>query len=301
MRGLDLEVPRGCIFSLLGPNGAGKTTTIKMIAGLILPTKGRVIFYEESGSPMRGRPRLGAVLEGTRNLYWRLSPIENLLYFGELKGLTRRQIYAEARDLLEMFDLTSKAKASTMTLSRGMQQKVAVAVALLGKPDIMLLDEPTLGLDVESSRLIQKRLRELVEKEGRTIVLTTHQMELAARISDRVGIISAGKLIAEDSLANLTAFFRRQEYCLELGAAEWEKIRPEMARFKFSEATGSPEACIRVTFHLEEKEAFFALAEKLVILKPDFTSFQQGSPSLEDIFLEITNHYPSDKQGEDAR
>jgi ABC-2 type transport system ATP-binding protein len=297
VRGIDLEVTRGSIFSLLGPNGAGKTTTIKMIAGLILPTRGSVKFYDRAGNEQRTRPRLGAVLEGSRNLYWRLSPMENLLYFGDLKGLPRSQVFAEARELLEMFDLGSRAKSATMTLSRGMQQKVAVAVALLGKPDIMLLDEPTLGLDVESSRLIQQRLRELVRDGNRTIVLTTHQMELAARVSDRVGIISQGSLIAEDSLANLTAFFRRQDYCLELSAAEWDRLRPEVPGFKWTQTEGAVDGEVKITFHLESQEAFFPLAENIAALKPKFQSFEQVTPSLEDIFLEITQHYPVGKGG----
>ena len=296
VRGLDLEVPKGCIFSLLGPNGAGKTTTIKMIAGLILPTSGSITFYGNDGAALRHRPRLGAVLEGSRNLYWRLSPMENLLYFGDLKGLPRRQVLAEARELLEMFGLTARAKSATMTLSRGMQQKVACAVALLGKPDILLLDEPTLGLDVESSLLIQQRLRELVENDGRTIVLTTHQMELASRISDRVGIISQGKLIAEDSLSNFMAFFRRQDYCLELASSEWERLKPELPQLEWTQSPSSVEGEVKITFRLQSQEAFFPLAEKLAAFKPKFQTFQQVTPSLEEIFLEITRHYPGGKE-----
>ncbi len=296
VRGIDLQVPRGSVFSLLGPNGAGKTTIIKMIAGLILPTSGRVTFYDENGNKLRSRPRLGAVLEGSRNLYWRLSPMENLYYFGELKGLSLAQIRREANELLEMFDLTQKARASTQTLSRGMQQKVAVAVALLGKPDILLLDEPTLGLDVESSRLIQQRLRELVEKDDRTIILTTHQMELAARVADRIGILSEGKLIAEDSLSNLVAFFRQQDYELELPRLEWEQLRTDVSAFRFTEEQSVGGDEIRVTFHLDSREGYYALSELLLARRPEFTTIRQVTPSLEDIFLQITQHY-SDGEG----
>jgi len=296
VRGVDLRVPRGCVFSLLGPNGAGKTTIIKMIAGLILPTAGSVTFYDRDGNRLRSRPRLGAVLEGSRNLYWRLSPIENIFYFGELKGLSLAQIKREAEVLLEMFDLTQKARASTQTLSRGMQQKVAVAVALLGKPDILLLDEPTLGLDVESSRLIQQRLRELVEKDGRTIILTTHQMELASRVADRIGVLSEGKLIAEDSLANLVAFFRQQDYELELPGAEWERLRAEVSAFRFTEEKRASGNEMRVTFHLDNRDGYFALSELLLARRPEFTTIRQVTPSLEDIFLQITRHY-SDGEG----
>jgi ABC-2 type transport system ATP-binding protein len=293
VKDVTLAVPRGSIFSLLGPNGAGKTTTIKMIAGLVDPTSGRIAFHGEDGRELRRRPPLGAVLEGSRNLYWRLSPLENLYYFGELKGLPLAQIKREAEELLGMFDLADKARGSTQTLSRGMQQKVAVAVALLGSPDILLLDEPTLGLDVESSRLIQRRLRQMVEQQGKTIVLTTHQMELAARVADRIGIIHQGRLIAEDSLANLTAFFRRQDYELLLPAAEWEKLAPEAAQFLFDAEAAGTNGEMRVTFHFDSPEGFYALVEKMRRLQTAFTSFKQVTPSLEEIFLEITRHYPA--------
>ncbi len=299
VRGIDLKVPRGCIFSLLGPNGAGKTTTIKIIAGLILPTRGRVVFYDRDGSELRSRPRLGAVLEGSRNLYWRLSPLENLYYFGELKGLSLTQIRREADELLEMFDLTKKARASTQTLSRGMQQKVAVAVALLGKPEILLLDEPTLGLDVESSRLIQKRLRELVERDGRTIILTTHMMELAARVADRIGILSEGELIAEDSLPNLVAFFRQQNYELQLPRSEWERLRNDVSAFRFTEERSSDDEEVRITFHLDSREGFYKLSELLLSRRPQFITISQVTPSLEDIFLQITQHYAG-RKGDEA-
>jgi len=297
VRGINLKVRRGRVFSLLGPNGAGKTTIIKMIAGLILPTQGSVTFFDKEGEKLRSRPRLGAVLEGSRNLYWRLSPIENLYYFGELKGLSLAQIKREGDELLEMFDLTHKARASTQTLSRGMQQKVAVAVALLGKPDILLLDEPTLGLDVESSRLIQQRLRELVEKDGRTIILTTHQMELAARVADRIGILSEGKLIAEDSLSNLVAFFRQQDYELELPGTEWERLRGEISSFRFTEEKSAGADEMRITFHLDNREGYYALSELLLARRPEFTTIRQVTPSLEDIFLQITRHYSDRDDG----
>ncbi len=297
VKDVTLTVPRGCIFSLLGPNGAGKTTTIKMIARLVDPTEGRVVFYDRNGSELRRRPALGAVLEGSRNLYWRLSPLENLYYFGELKGLPLAQIRREAEELLQMFDLAEKARGSTQTLSRGMQQKVAVAVALLGSPDVLLLDEPTLGLDVESSRLIQRRLRQMVEEQGKTIVLTTHQMELAARVADRIGIIHHGRLIAEDSLPNLTAFFQRQDYELLLPLGEWEKLAPEVSRLQLDADATAGKGETRVTFHLDSHEGFYRLVERMRAQNIAFSNFRQVTPSLEDIFIEITRHYQDDGGG----
>lgn len=288
VRELSLQVPRGSVFTLLGPNGAGKSTTIKMIAGLILPTSGRILFLDNKGMPLKKRPRIGAVLEGTRNIYWRLSPLENLRYFGELKGIPLPEISRQSRKLLEEFGLSERANASAQTLSRGMQQKVALAVALMGDPEILLLDEPTLGLDVESSLSIRKKLRQLAEREGKCIVLTTHQMDLAASVSDRIGIIYEGKLVAEDSITNLTHYFRRSDFELEISAGEWERLKPKVSTFKFTLEPSREEGVVIVTFHLEASQDFYTLLKPLSELNVSFYSLRQVSPSLEEVFLEIT-------------
>lgn len=297
VREMELEVPRGIVFSLLGPNGAGKTTIIKLIAGLVLPTKGRVRFFDPQGKRLPRRPRIGAVLEGSRNVYWRLSPMENLFYFGQLKGIPRPQLRRQAKELLSMFDLADKASRSVQTLSRGMQQKVAIAVALLGDPDLLLLDEPTLGLDVESARLIKERLRHLVEAKGKTIVLTTHQMELAASVADRVGIMQEGRLIAEDRLANLIGFFRKQDYEIVMPRARWEEARPLLSELSFEETESDEEGHLMVTFHLQEAANFYALITPLKERGIPLRSIRQVTPTLEDVFVEITRRY---RTGADA-
>ncbi len=288
VKSLNLEVPRGRIFTLLGPNGAGKTTTIKIIAGLILPTSGRVTFYENNGAKMARRPRIGAVLEGTRNIYWRLSPSENLHYFGELKGIPLRQIRQDSNLLLEEFGLLNKARASLQTLSRGMQQKVALAVALLGDPDILLLDEPTLGLDVESSIAIRKKLRRLVEEKGKTIVLTTHQMELASSVSDYVGIIQEGRLIAEDSLTNLIHYFKKADFEIELSEGEWVRVREALKAYRITAETPRENEFVRVIVHLNTSGEFLELLKPFQELQINFRNIRQITPTLEEVFLEIT-------------
>jgi len=288
---LTLNVPRGIVFSLLGPNGAGKTTTIKLLAGLILPTQGSISFFDEKGRLLARRPRIGAVLEGSRNVYWRLSPMENLYYFGEINGIPRSEIRRQAKELLSMFDLADKANSSVQTLSRGMQQKVAIALALLGDPDLLLLDEPTLGLDVESARLIKRRLRHLVEERGKTIVLTTHQMELAATVADRIGIMQEGRLIAEDKLSNLISFFRKQDYEVEMPRASWKEVRPAASALSFDEEECDEEDCVRVTFHLEDTNDFYRLMTHLKEQGAPLRSIRQVTPTLEDVFIEITRRY----------
>lgn len=189
VRSVSLTLTAGEVLAFLGPNGAGKTTTIKMIAGLIRPDAGRVRI---AGLDPHRNPQalrlLGAVLEGNRNLYWRLTPEENLEYFGVLKGLSCREARWRGRVLLERFELTSKRRTTVQTLSRGMQQKLALAVALVQQPKLLLLDEPTLGLDVEATQNV-KALVKAIASEGCAILLTTHQLDIAEELSDRVAII----------------------------------------------------------------------------------------------------------------
>ncbi|MEL7511116.1 MAG: ABC transporter ATP-binding protein, partial [Cyanobacteria bacterium J06554_3] len=173
VRDVSLHIAAGEVLAFLGPNGAGKTTTIKMIAGLIRPDAGwvRIAGLDPHRQPdaLQG---VGAVLEGNRNLYWRLTPLENLEYFGVLRKMPRKAARERGLELLEAFDLLDKRKDPVQKLSRGMQQKIAIAVALIHKPQLLLLDEPTLGLDVEAGETVKQLVRQ-VAASGCAILLTT--------------------------------------------------------------------------------------------------------------------------------
>ena len=200
VKNVSFEIQPGEIFALLGPNGAGKSTLIKMIAGLIIPSSGKILFDEKK---VKHYEALSAVLEGTRNVYWRLTPLENLYYFANLRGIPTRTIKAKAEQYLVDLDIDAKKKNQSRHLSRGMLQKLAIASALITDPQILLLDEPTLGVDVGSARKIKQKIRDLAKKEGKTILLTTHQMELVDKLADRVGIINNGELIREGTIQEL--------------------------------------------------------------------------------------------------
>jgi len=216
VRSVSLALEVGEVLAFLGPNGAGKTTTIKMIAGLIRPDAGRVRI---AGIDPHHNPQalrlLGAVLEGNRNLYWRLTPEENLEYFGVLKGLSGREARRRGRVLLERFDLVSKRRTAVQTLSRGMQQKLAVAVALVHQPKLLLLDEPTLGLDVEATENVKALVR-AIAAEGCAILLTTHQLDIAEELSNRVAIIQKGEIIAASPTRDLIRQFSGTAYTIEV-------------------------------------------------------------------------------------
>lgn len=212
---VSLTVNAGEVLAFLGPNGAGKTTTIKMIAGLIRPDEGwvRIAGRNPHRDPQALR-ELGAVLEGNRNLYWRLTPEENLEYFGMLKGLSLKVARQRGKELLERFSLLQKRRTPVQALSRGMQQKLSIAVALVHQPRLLLLDEPTLGLDVEATESVKVLVREIA-KSGCAILLTTHRLEIAEELSDRVAIIQKGKIVAENLTRELVRQFSGSAYTIE--------------------------------------------------------------------------------------
>ncbi len=213
---VSLTLHQGEVLAFLGPNGAGKTTTIKMIAGLVRPDRGHVtIAGENPHRDARALRHVGAVLEGNRNLYWRLTPEENLEYFGVLRQVPRKIAHRRGLALLTRFGLEDKRDTPVQKLSRGMQQKVAIAVALIHNPQLVLLDEPTLGLDVEASETVKALVRQIAQ-EGRAILLTTHQLDVAEELSDRVAIIRRGRIIAEQSTETLLQEFSDSTYQLEI-------------------------------------------------------------------------------------
>ncbi len=216
VRGLSLSINAGEVLAFLGPNGAGKTTTIKMIAGLIQPDIGwvKIAGRDPHRNPQALR-MLGAVLEGNRNLYWRLTPEENLEYFGVLRGLNRRAAHRQGLNLLDRFGLLNKRHTPVQALSRGMQQKLAIAVALVHHPRLLLLDEPTLGLDVEATQNVKALVRE-VAAEGCAILLTTHQLDVAEELSDRVAIIQKGEIVALEPTCEIIWRFSGSTYTIEI-------------------------------------------------------------------------------------
>ncbi len=211
---VTLTVPAGQVIGLLGPNGAGKTTTIKMACGLILPTAGTIwINGYDVGRQRAGAVRqIGAVLEGSRNVYWPLTAWQNLMYFGRLKGLRAREIKPRAERLLTGLGLWDRRDETVGSYSRGMQQKVAIAAALITDPPVLLLDEPTIGLDVEAARTVKDWIAHLAAGEGKTIVLTTHQLPIVQELADRIAVIRNGTIIADLPTASLLARFAEDRF-----------------------------------------------------------------------------------------
>ena len=197
VRGVDFSVQRGELFGLLGPNGAGKTTTIKMLITLLLPTSGsaRVLGYDVVDDAREVRKRVGYVFGGERGLYERLSAYDNLRYFAELYSVPRASSRARIGELVELVGLTGREKERVEGYSRGMRQRLHIARGLLHKPEVLFLDEPSIGIDPVGARELRSTVAGLVE-QGTTVLLTTHYMFEADELCDRIAVITGGRIVA---------------------------------------------------------------------------------------------------------
>ena len=220
--GVSFDIERGSVVGLLGPNGAGKTTLIKSILGMVVPDEGDVHVggVDARASPRAAYADVDAMLEGARNDYWRLTVRENLRYFATISGVDPDSVAARHDRLLDRLELTAKADVAVRDLSRGMKQKVSLASVLAGGASVVFLDEPTLGLDVESSRTLQRELRRLVAEEDLTVILSSHDMDVVERVCDRVIIMAEGRVVADDSVESLLG--ADDTHRLELTSADFD-------------------------------------------------------------------------------
>jgi ABC-2 type transport system ATP-binding protein len=203
VNGISFDIKEGEIFSLLGPNGAGKTTTISILSTLYAPTSGEASIggHSVTKEPMAVRNLIGVVPQELA-LYDDLSARENLVFWGQMYGLSGRTLKVRVEEVLEQIGLTEKAKNRVKTYSGGMKRRVNIGVGLLHKPSLLFMDEPTVGIDPQSRRAILDSVKAL-NQQGMTVLYTTHYMEEAEELSDRVGIIDHGELIAMGTQAEL--------------------------------------------------------------------------------------------------
>jgi ABC-2 type transport system ATP-binding protein len=202
--GVSFTVERGELFGLLGPNGAGKTTTIKMLITLLVPTSGRatVLGHDVVAHPREVRRRVGYVFGGDRGLYERLSGLDNLRYFAELYAVPAREQRTRIGELLELVGLAGRERERVERYSRGMRQRLHIARGLLHRPEVLFLDEPSIGIDPVGARELRATVRRLVD-HGTTVLLTTHYMFEADELCDRIAVIAGGRFVAEGTPADL--------------------------------------------------------------------------------------------------
>ena len=231
---VTLTVEQGAIVGLLGPNGAGKTTLLKCALGIVIPDSGsvRVFGTDVSDGRRAAYADVDAMLEGARNDYWRLTVRENLRYFATIHGVDPDSVTARHERLLDRLDLSEKADTPVRDLSRGMKQKVSLASVLAGGAKLVFLDEPTLGLDVESSRTLRRELRRLAREEGRTIVLSSHDMTTIESVCDRVVMMADGRIVADDAVGALLSGADRDSVRVESADIDAELLTALRERFE---------------------------------------------------------------------
>ncbi len=292
VKGISFSIEEGEIFSLLGPNGAGKTTTISMLSGLFPPTAGeaRIAGYSIVKEPMNAKQAIGVVPQEIA-LYDSLSARENLLFWGRMYGMGGASLRKRVDEVLEQVGLLDRAKQRIDTYSGGMKRRVNIAAGLLHRPRVIFMDEPTVGIDPQSRRNILEAVKDL-NRQGMTVLYTTHYMEEAQELSHRVGIIDHGELIALGTQKELTQLVGENDVlCLHLGEEADEEQAASLAN-----AVRDLPGVVQVS--TADHEVVLVAREAEEVLAPVVTranelgvrvrSLDIQEPNLEAVFLHLT-------------
>jgi ABC-2 type transport system ATP-binding protein len=287
VNGVDLSVKNGELFGLLGPNGAGKTTLVKCLSTLLLPNQGTAYICGNNiiEDPIAARECLGITTGGERTLYWKLSGKDNLRYFAALYGLSPEEADERINYLLTIMGLIDRQDERIEKYSTGMRQKISICRSLLHDPPVLLLDEPTLGLDPSFSRFIRSFIKDdLNKKRGKTILLTTHYMDEADQLCDRIAIMNQGKIVAVDTPENLKESIPHQEV-LEvtyMGTPNFDGIGQSVYTQSENGRTVS-------RIHAEHvEEIMSSVIEAASSAKTKILSMNVTKPTLEDVFIHLT-------------
>ncbi len=288
---IDLDIERGEIFGLLGPNGAGKTTTMRMLATLLEPSGGtaEVLGFDVRTQSRQIRGRMGAVLSGERSLYWKLTARENLDYFAALYHVPPPLPRARIDHALTTVGLADRAEEYVERYSTGMRQRLVLARALLPDPPILLLDEPTVGLDPQSARHLRQVVSDL-RGEGRTVLLTTHYMEEADQLCDRIAIIDGGRIVALGTPAELKRRIQAgQVVRLELVGGDPEQVRARLSDLAVVARQEREDGALALTLHCDSArdlvpQAFDAARDVGARLQ----HVEVVPVTLEDVFIGLT-------------
>ncbi len=286
---VSFNIREGEIFSLLGPNGAGKTTTISMVSTLLKPTSGTATVngHNVQAEPMAVRRSIGVVPQELA-LYSELSAQENLRFWGEMRGLGGASLQEEIDEKLALMDLTGRAKDRVDTFSGGMKRRLNLAIGLLGNPPLVMLDEPTVAIDPQSRRYILDYVKALNER-GTSVLYTTHYMEEAQELSDRIGIIDHGKLIALGTLAELTQMVGEHEMLqLQLYQSEGgQTLADAVAAFDGVHQASADDG--EVVLNVDSAEATLPrVLSQASELGLSVRNIEIREPNLETVFLHLT-------------
>jgi len=288
---VDFEVKNGEIFGFLGPNGAGKTTTIRILTGVIKPDSGTatIMTYSILKESLKAKQIMSVVPE-MANAYIDLTAWQNLMLIGELYGVNKKKRQERAKHLLKEFKLYERRNHLARGFSKGMKQKLILCMALLTEPQVLFLDEPTTGLDVESARLIRDTIRQY-NRDGTTIFLSTHNMEEANKLCDRIAIINHGKIAAIDSPENL----RMKSSSLKSIEISFNRPVPVNELSKIPNVTEAKKIGDKIRLYTNESHSVinsvmdYGRSQGLTII-----SLNTLAPTLEDVFIKLIRETKED-------
>lgn len=297
---LSFDVPYGELFGLLGPNGAGKTTTINILSTLLKPTSG---YAEVAGFDIRNRKdevrkSIGIVFQDP-TLDTKLTGKENLLFHAMLYGIEKEEAEKRIKEVLELVELQDKANTLVEKYSGGMKRRLEIARGLIHRPKVLFLDEPTLGLDAQTRRRIWDYIRNLNKEIGITMILTTHYMEEADYLCDRIAIIDRGKIVAIDNPDNLKNMVGGDVVSIEI-EGDTKNYLEKLKELKWIKSLMVQNGILRMTLEMGERKipSLINLAEKSGVR---VNSVNLRKPSLEDVFLFFTGREMRDEEGENER
>ncbi len=296
---ISFIVKKGEMFGLLGPNGAGKSTTIRMLCTLLRPTSGKakVAGFEIVKEAGKVREHIGLVAEKII-LYDRLTARENLKFFGRLNHIPAKTISERTKKLLELVKMEKWANTLAGTFSSGMKQRINLARALLNMPDILFLDEPTLGLDPQTTRAIRDFIKE-INKEGLTIILTTHIMQEVDILCDRIGIIDQGKIVALDTPQKLKSVISQQgKTAFDLNISNPSAQIVSQIEQLEAVSSVSQKNDYNLKIYVDSEEAIYEIMNVIKKNKITIKNITTLTPNLEDAFLHFTGHGMRDKAEE---
>ena len=288
VNGLNLRIKKGELFGFLGPNGAGKTTTIRILTTLTTPTEGDVkvngLDTVTQGDEVRS---IISVVPQGFSLFEELTPMENLWFIGELNGMGKDEIRERSEELLKIVNIYEWKDEVSAGFSGGMKQRLSVAASLLHRPQILVMDEPTTGLDPQS-RLALRELTKKLNKSGITIIYTTHDMEEADKLCDRIAVMDHGQIIAEGTPTQLKEKYANGYHIkVELENNHSEQLAAELGKIAHSQATMSGKE-IEITVPAINGEIINALSKHLSSKGVKVRELSIKEPSLEDVFINLT-------------
>jgi ABC-2 type transport system ATP-binding protein len=283
LKGVTFDVPKGSVFGFLGPNGAGKTTTLYVLLGLLPPKEGQVsvLGYNPVTQGDQLRSKVGCLLEDP-GLYEIITVKDNLEFFGRAQLMEESALQSRISELLEFFGLTEFAKTKAGKLSKGMKQKAALARAMLARPEILFLDEPTANLDPEASLAFRDLILELAKKHGITVFLNTHRLDEAQRICDHIAIIRQGNVLISGAVSDLLSTGNKTTVRIKADGITEESVKKLAIKPEDLTITSD-----MLTVKLDDKKSIPSLVAKCVTAGLSIYEVKPDHLSLEELFMDV--------------